>query len=1041
MNENHVIQCVRRASKRFLSKYVILAALLCSFGLASAQNSDGKVSGTILSETNGEPLIGVSIMVKGTTRGTVTDFNGAYTVQAKAGETLKVSYIGFLAQEVKVSGSNLAIRLKEDQRSLDEVVVVGYGVQKKKLTTGASVQVKGDDISKLNTSSALTALQGQTPGVSIMQTSGQPGEGFKVNIRGLGTVNDATPLYIVDGVQTGDINWLNPSDIASLDVLKDAASAAIYGAKAANGVILVTTKGGKSGKMMVSYDAYSGVQNLYKKLAVCNAQEYALLQNEAAINSTLTGIDFADKGVNLSTVGTGTDWIEEALNKDALTMAHTINISGGSEKSVYSSSLSYSKQNGIFGVGKAKSNYERFGFRMNSEHNIIKNYFVFGQHLSLTRTNKAGLKTGNIYSNSLHGLYTTHPFLALKDANGDYTTNSLWNAETGNPIASMELNNNNKSVNDKLLGDVYAEIQPIKNLKIKSTFGVDYYRSDYRSYTPIYTLTSTDVNPTSDVSMNMYSGTTWSWENTANYHFDLGKNAFDVLAGASLRSFDGNFLDITKNSLTSIGFETAYPSNASIVEDAGKVKGGAVDAERMTSYFGRLNYNYNEKYLATFIMRADASSRFGANNRWGYFPSVSAGWVVTNEDFFSKNSTVLDYLKIRASWGQNGNSNIDAYQYLSTIATDMYYPFGSDDLSHQVAAYPVVKANPDLKWETSEQFNVGVDARFAKSRLNASVDLYNKVTKDWLIQAPQLDIFGTLPAYINGGDVRNRGVEISLNWHDRIGKVGYSIGGNVAHNQNKVLSIPNSEGIIHGAANSLWQGISEVSRAEVGQPIGYFWGHKTAGIFQNEAEVLNYKNSKGIAIQPNAQPGDVIYVDQNGDGTINDKDKTNIGDPNPDFTFGFNLALDYKAFDLSINASGVAGGQIAKGYIDFSRASTNYTTDFLSRWHGEGTSNKMPRMLQSNEANWKKFSDLYLEDGDYLKIQNVTLGFDFKKQFKIPFFTQLRLYLQAQNLYTFTKYSGMDPEIGYSVDKFSSGIDLGYYPHPRTYLIGLNIKF
>jgi len=1059
MNENNVIQCVRRATKDLLSKYVILAMMLCSFGLATAQNSAGNVSGIVLSDTDGEPLIGVSVMVKGTTQGTITDFNGAFTLQVKAGETLKFSYIGFFSQELKVTGTKMNIRLKEDAQTLDELVVVGYGVQKKKLSTGATVQVKGDELAKMNTTSPLQALQGKTPGVIISSTSGQPGSDMKVVIRGLGSVGNSGPLYIIDGIE-GDISILNASDIQSIDILKDAASAAIYGAQAANGVVLVTTKQGKSGKGQVTFDAYFGVQNVDRKANMLNADQYKTIMDEQALNSGSSVFDWASMG-NLA----NTDWVSQMFKDDAKTENYSMNISGGSDASIYSLSLNYTSQEGVVG-GKDVSNYERYGFRVNTEHNLYKNVLKVGQHLNFNYIKNTGVSVGNQYNNTLRGAFATSPLAPVYSDNNIYdspyndTSNSLWYKGDGNPYGSMMTNTNNESDNQKLMADIYAELEPVKNLKLKSTLGINYYASEYRSFKPLYQFSIYNFNNEhTTTSQNMSKGHTITWTNTAGYDFKIKEDhSFNALMGMEVVRYQGTYMSGSNWNLLSQfnDFSHAYLDNttgqASLDADGNVVETRLVGGKpeniyRRVSYFGRLGYNYKEKYMINATVRADGSSKFAAGNRWGYFPSVSTGWVVSNENFLKSSENWLDFLKIRASWGQVGNQDIDPFQYASPINTSTgytgtnpaaYYVFGTTG-TNVAGAYPSRLSNAKVKWETSEQTNIGVDTRFLKSRLAVNADFYVKTTKDWLVQAPILATAGAGAPYINGGDVKNTGAELAINWNDHVGDFNYNIGINGAYNKNEVGNIPTDDGIIHGTINMLYDNSDEFYRAENGHAIGYFWGYKTAGIFQNEQEIADWKAAGNGILQTKVVPGDVKYVDLNQDGVLNADDKTDLGSGMPDFTFGLNLGFDYKGFDFAVSANGVVGNKIVQSYRNHANKQANYTTAILNRWTGEGTSNTIPRVTETN-INWQ-FSDLYLQDGDYLRISNITLGYDFAKLIKSKFISQCRFYASVQNAFTFTNYDGMDPEIGYGTDKWVSGIDLGYYPRPKVYMFGVNLKF
>jgi TonB-linked SusC/RagA family outer membrane protein len=1063
MNENHAIQCVRRVTKRLLNKYVILAVLLCSFGLASAQNSEGKISGKVLSEKDGEPLIGVSIMVKGSKVGTITDMSGAFTLQARTGETLSVSYIGYLPQAVKVTGTNLTIRLSEDTRSLDEVVVVGYGVQKKKLVTGATVQVKGDDLAKMNTTNPLQALQGKTPGVSISSTSGQPGSDMKVTIRGLGTIGNSGPLYIIDGVE-GDITTLNASDIQSIDILKDAASAAIYGSQSANGVILVTTKQGTKGKGQVSFDAYYGVQNVDRKVPLLNAKEFKMIMDEQQINSGLSPFNWASKGEKDFA---DTDWIGQMLKKDAKTQNYSLNITGGSETSTYSMSLSYNSQEGIVG-GSAVSNYERYGARINTEHKLYKDVLVVGQHLNFNYINTVGIAVGNQYGNTLRGAFGTSPLAPVYSNNNVYdspyndTSNSKWNPTEGNPYGAMMTNTNNLTSNQKLLGDIYAELQPIKNLKIKSTLGINYYASNYHSFNPLFQFSVYSYNKDHEsVSQNMSSGNTITWTNTANYDFKVEDHAFNALIGTEAVKYQGVGMSGSNWNLVPQmdDFQHAYLDNTTgkahldtdgktVIET--RTVGGAasIDYSRL-SYFGRLGYNYKEKYMFNATLRADGSSRFASGHRWGYFPSVSAGWTISNESFMASTTDWLDQLKLRASWGQVGNQNIGDFRYASLINTSTavsgsnqaaFYDFGNAGVN-TAGAYQKGLPNKDLKWETSEQINIGVDARFLKNRLSLNGDFYIKTTKDWIVEAPIPVTSGFDSWLINAGNVKNTGVELSLNWNDNIGDFKYNIGVNGAYNNNVVGEIPTADGIVHGFTNMLYANSEEFYRSETGHSIGYFWGYQTAGIFQNHADIAAWKaanNGKNGILQSDVQPGDVKYVDQNHDGVIDTKDKVDLGNGMPKINIGFNLGFQYKNFDFSVNAAGALGNKIVQSYGQVGGQS-NYTTEILSRWTGEGTSNRIPRVTVNN-INWV-FSDLYVHAGDYLRISNISLGYDFAKLIRLKAISQCRVYGSVQNAFTFTKYNGMDPEIGYGVENWVSGVDLGYYPRPRTVLVGVNLKF
>ncbi|MBS5980128.1 MAG: TonB-dependent receptor [Dysgonomonas mossii] len=1044
--------CLRRV-------YLMLIISLLSVAGLYAQSVRG-ISGTVTSD--GEPLIGASVVEKGTTNGTLTDVDGKFTLSVKENTTIEVSYIGFTSKTFAVGQQTVFnVELKEEANVLNEVVAIGYGVQKKKLNTGATLQVKGDEVAKLNTTNPLQALQGQAPGVQISSTSGQPGADMKVTIRGLGTIANSGPLYIIDGIE-GDISVLNAADIQSIDVLKDAASAAIYGAQAANGVILVTTKQGSKGKGQVSFDAYYGVQKVARKAKMLNANEYMAIMNEQALNSGSALFDFDSMGTLANT-----NWINQMFKDDAKTENYSLNVNGGSEASRYALSLNYTSQEGVVG-GKDVSNYERYGFRINTEHKLYKEILTVGQHLNFNYIKNRGINVGNQYNNTLRGAFITSPLSPVYSDNNIYdspyndTSNSPWYKGDSNPYGLMMTNSNNKNDSQRLMADVYAELEPVKNLKLRSVFGINYYASEYRSFEPFYQFSIYTYNKDHTTTLqNMSKGHTLTWTNTAGYDFTLADDhAINALVGMEATRYQGTFLSGSNRDLLSQfnDFSHAYLDNttgqAHLDSDGNVVEtrsvGGRPEHDyRRVSYFGRVGYNYKEKYMFNATLRADGSSKFAKGNRWGYFPSFSAGWVITNEDFMQSvvESRTLDFLKLRLSWGQVGNQNIDDDQYLAPINTSTaytssdpaaYYNFGTSK-TNVAGAYQSRLSNQSVKWETSEQLNIGFDAYMLRNRLGINADFYTKKTKDWLVVAPILATAGAGAPYINGGDVKNTGIELGLTWRDNIRQVNYNIGVNGSYDKNKVGNIPTDDGIIHGLTGMLYDNSEEFYRAQNGYSIGYFWGYKTAGVFQSEEDIEAWKAAGNGILQADVKPGDVKYVDRDKNGKIDATDKTDLGNGMPDFSFGFNLGFEYKGFDFNLNANGVMGNKIVQSYRNHTNKQSNYTTAILNRWTGEGTSNKIPRVTETN-INWQ-FSDLYLQDGDFLRISNISIGYDFAKLINLKCISQCRLYASVQNAFTFTKYDGMDPEIGYGTSNWVSGIDLGYYPRPRTYLFGVNLKF
>jgi TonB-linked SusC/RagA family outer membrane protein len=1051
--------------------------ILCASSVAGYAQDAARV-GVVTDATDGSPMAGVSVRVQNTTTATLTDANGRYAIGAKAGDVLVFSFMGKSTQSATVaSEGNIDVALEDDTKALDEVVVVGYGTMKKKLVTGATVQVGGDDLQKLSTVNPLSAMQSQTPGVFILQNSGQPGESFKINIRGIGTTGNYQPLFVIDGVAGGDINNLNPADIETIDVLKDAASAAIYGARAANGVVLITTKQGHAGaeKLSVNYDGYFGWQNVYKMPALLNAQQYMNIIDEIQFNKGASAYkwqDFLGGDFNGKTLyqmiqageWNGSNWLDEIRNANAPMQNHAINIMGGSDLSNFSLGFSYTSQEGIFGK-PVQSDFDRYTLRINSNHTILRkdglDIIKVGETLFYSYNNKRGIGIGNQYWNDISNMLRAMPLMPVYGSDGKYfdaddkeaTGLNGYFPEIANPVGDMVYRRGyNLSKTHYMMASAHMEIQPVKNLVFRSQFGYMINANSYRQFTPVFKLapTSGAENAENEVRQNGGLGFSYTWENTLNYKFAFDEHHVDVLAGQSLeKSGFGESWGATNVNSSFDDFDHAWLDNTGAVSSKTTVEGSPWGQGALASFFGRINYDYKETYMLSLIMRADGSSNFAREHRWGYFPSVSAGWVLTNEKFMESVTPWMDFFKLRGSWGQNGNSNIPNFQYLATVALEgeAGYSFGNNPDAVTKGGYANVLPNPDVTWETSEQLDLGFDARFLHSRLSLAFDYYQKTTKDWLIQAPILAAYGTNAPYINGGDVQNRGVELALGWNDNMQDFRYSLGVNLAYNKNEVLRIANSEGIIHGINHALFQGAEEMYRAQVGFPIGYFYGYKTEGVFQNQADIDAWRAAGKGTLQENPVPGDLKFSDLQPDGKINADDKTMIGNPHPDVTLGINLSMNYKGFDLGLSAYGALGQQIAKAYRKGDGFYDNYTTDVYNRWHGEGTSNKWPRLMEGNTANYINVSDIYIEDGDYLKLSNITLGYDCKTLFRNLPFEQLRFFVTAQNLYTFTSYSGFDPEVGYSPEdngdpiNWVSGIDIGYYPNPRTWLVGINIKF
>lgn len=1039
----------------------IVLTMLCVMFVAGIIHAETiTVTGTVTSVSDGEPLIGVSVTVGGSNLGATTDIDGHYSIRADVGATLHFSYVGMTPYEAKVTGPVLDVAMNDNTSALEELVVVGYGVQKKKLVTGATSQIKGDAVSKMNTTNALQAMQGQAAGINITQSSGQPGKGMKVSIRGLGTIGNSEPLYLIDGVG-GDISNINPADIESIDILKDAASAAIYGAQAANGVVLVTTKSGKEGRSVVSFDGYIGWQTVARKTKMLNAQEYMMIMDEQAVNSGDMPYDWSsyksiyDANGNIN----DTNWLDLMLNDNALTQNYSMSVSGGNAKSNYSISGGYTSADGIVG-GNAVSNFSRYNFRVNSQYKLFDDYITVGEHLTYVYTKSRAMNdTGNGNNgNLLYGAFNSSPLAPVfgdnkYDSPYNSTANSDWNAGDGNPYGSMMTLKDKKSHTGNFNADVFAQVEPIKDLVIKTVLAVNLGNSSYRSYTPKYQFDGYADHTRDYVNQSASDWYSLTWQNTASYRFNVKENEFNALLGMEVNRSEGINLS-GQNASLSAGFQNwdkAYVNNgtSNSTADGMNVSGNPNPSTRNLSYFARLGWNYKERYMINATVRADGSSKFAKGHRWGYFPSVSAGWNISNESFMEGAfDNKLTFLKLRASWGRVGNNNIDAFQYLAPIIYEGHYTFGdgasgSTAPGYLLGAFMERLANEDIKWETSEQFNVGLDTRWFNSRLNFNFDFYIKNTKDWLVMAPILYTagFGDNGPMINGGNVKNTGVELNLTWNDKIGEVEYYVGANGAWNRNRVGEIPNKDGLIQGGKGILYNNCDYWYRAENGHSIGYFWGLQTDGLFQNQKEINDWIAAGNGVSQSNPKPGDVRFVDQNHDGVIDEHDRVDLGCGIPDWTFGFNFGFSWKNFDFGAVFSGMAGNKIVKSYRGVDGHMNNYDSSILGRWTGEGTSNRVPRV--SNGTDNYLFSDLFIQDGDFLRISNVTVGYDFAPLINWKYISKARLYFQVQNLYTFTNYDGMDPEIGNGDvnNSWVRGVDQGFYPRPRTFLCGVNITF
>ena len=1033
------------------------------------------ITGTVTDAATGEGLPGVNIVVVGTTTGVVTDIDGKYSIDVSSENVvLNFSYVGYLAQQIEVSGRNVInIQLVSDIQNLDEVVVVGYGVQKKSVVTAAISRVSTDDLANTAPTRVEDVLKGKVSGVQITQSSGQPGADSKVRIRGIGTVNNSDPLYIVDGMPVdGGIDYLNPVDIQSVEILKDAASAAIYGARAANGVILVTTKTGTAGKLNINYDVSYGWQNPWKKKSVLNATEYMTVMNEAAINDGKAPVYTAQQ---IASAGAGTDWQDETFYYNAPIQSHQLSLNGGTEKITYFLSLGYFDQAGIVGGDYDKSNFKRWSIRSNNTYNVYENNsrsflnkIRLGMNLGYSRTKSSSVEANSEYGSILGSALAFDPTVPVYASNPDSVLKARPRAvkdkdgrvfslppagfqEIANPVAMLNSPNRSEGNADKFVSTFWGELDVVKNLKFKSSYGVDlaFWGNDGYSFPYFLASQGKDITQSS-VFSNMHRGFTWQLENTLTYTKSFAdKHNFTVLAGQSskeykVRELFGDDYDLLEAvpGKANIDYGTADRSEERVAGGT-----GGYSSLTLASYFGRLDYNYAEKYIFQATIRRDGSSNFGSNHKWAVFPSFSLGWNVTNEEFMQNRPTWLSTLKLRGSWGKNGNERIGQFRYTSLMDGGQNYYFGSGKTSAmQYGTSPSKIPNPDVKWEESEQIDLGFDSRFFRDALTFGFDYFKKTTKGMLMDQPIPEYVGKGAPIANAGDMENWGLEFEAGYKLKVGELSVNFGANASYLKNKLIKLGNASGeaIYENAGAS---GLGSYVKGMNGEVYPFFYGFKTDGILQNQTQADEYNAKFG----EKAQPGDVIFQDIAGakdangneipDGKITDADKTKIGKGMPDWTYGISLGADWKGLDFSMFWQGSYGNDI----FDFSQRgdinAMNRPSWMLDRWIGEGTSDKLPRMTAVNpNRNWRS-SDLYIKDGSFLRLKKLQLGYTLPSQLMKKISVQkLRIYISAENLLTFTKYDGFEPEIA-SGNYTTIGIDRGIYPQARTISLGANITF
>ncbi|MFK7832753.1 MAG: SusC/RagA family TonB-linked outer membrane protein [Winogradskyella sp.] len=1009
-------------------KFLMLFTFLVSM-IGYGQNVN--ITGLVTEASSGQPLPGVNVLLKNTTRGTITDFDGNFTLNdVPVNSVIVVSYLGFVTQEVTIINNDaLTIALQEDAESLNEVVVIGYGTQTKKEITGAVSIVSNETIEKLKPTRIEQALQGQVAGVNITSTSGAPGAGLTINIRGVSTNGDSRPLILVDGNVIEDLSVINPNDIETINVLKDA-TAGIYGVRAANGVILITTKTGrKNMPLTIEINSYGGVQQTTREIPVLNSTEYALLLNEASAANGET-LPFP----NVSGLGQGTDW-QNQIFQDAPIFSNAINLKGGTEKATYAFGTSFFTQDGI--VGGNSSNFSRLSQSANYSRdftdNLKFNAGVIWNHTNRRRLNEGGI--GSVLFNALN----MAPTIGVTDANGAFTLAEGLGNEVINPLAQIA-NTYDRGQVDRISGNAGLGYTFLNNFTAQVNYQFNYAQEKIDIFRPEAFYGSGKVfnvdEGRSEVfdGINVYKDYTFDaflkYENTFNDDHNLS-----VLLGTSVFQTQG-----ISRGFRGFNIPGNYVGNANIdqaesVENINIERGyDARFLDRLLSYFTRVQYDYKGKYLLSAVIRRDGSSKFGPENRFGIFPSVSGGWIASEESFLEDNK-FLDFLKVRGSYGILGNDRIPSNQFVSVLDAEGTYVF-NDTRVFGIA--PSALANPGIKWETQITYNFGLDARFLNNKVDLTVDYFNRRTEDLLVAPPTSGILGpnapgALPPTINAGIVENSGLELAIGYSENLSDdFSFSIRYNVTTIQNEVISVSAEEGFVEGGAFGIGQ--DPPSRMEAGQPIGYFRGFQTAGIFQNQAQVNSLPT-----INDNVQPGDLIFVDVNGDGIIDDEDRTNIGDALPDATMGLNLSFDYKNWDFAAYAFASIGNDIVRNY-ERNQPLTNRSVAFLDRWTGEGTSNTTPRVTTGANSNGL-FSDFFVEDGSFVRLQNVQLGYSLSEDaVENMGISQLRLYLSASNLFTLTEYTGYDPTTT-SGDPIGGGIDYGFYPNPRTFLLGINLKF
>lgn len=1011
-------------------KKTILYALFLLLAVIGAQAQEITVSGTVLSGSDNEPLIGATVRSLATNAGTSTDIDGNFTMSVPQGSDLQVSYIGYEPKTVKAEPS-MTITLKDNAAALDEIVVVGYTTQRKADLTGAVAVMNMKEPLSENSGNIMNSMAGKLPGVNVVPDAAPGGTG-SIRVRGMSTANSSNdPLYIIDGVPTDNINCINPSDIETMQVLKDAASASIYGSRAANGVVIITTKQGKGDRMTININYAASAQTIAKRHKMLDANQWGVAYWAASRNSNIKPSHslygngdvpvlqpYVDGNPNFPT--TNTDWQDEVY-QTAWTNNLTASISNNTEKGSVMLSLNYINQNGNI----KDTFYERYSARINSRYDFNK-YISVGENLMVARWTNRGMDVAGDRGIPFTAM-SQHPALPVKGLNGEWTRPmGLIASDLANPCQLIANAADNDLSSWRILGNAYLEVKPVDGLTLKSNIGIEH--SQYFNVTLGRTVNPGDVNSVGSV---YGQGDTWTWTNTANYNKTFnGVHHLNVLFGTEAIGY--TFKDLS-GSRENFAFEDKDFMQVGAGTGVQKAGGGKTQWS-VFSLFGKVDYNYADRYLASFTIRRDSNSRFAKDNRAGVFPAFSLAWRPTQEEFFPHNEILTD-LKIRYSWGQNGNANIPSlYPAYSTYIFNTgngAYDINGTNSSTTSGITLASTGNPDLKWETTTQNNIGLDFQLLNGAINVSADYYIKKTKDMLTIPPALDVAGENAAvWLNTGDMKNNGWEVTVAYNSpQYGDFSWNGSLNISQYKNELVTLNSRQKFIGGD-----------QRLIPGEPMGVYYGYVCDGIFQNDVEVANH------ATQTGAAPGRLIYRDLNGDGVIDDNDRCIIGDPNPDLSLGLNLAFKYKAFTLDMFFAGDFGFDIQNHMkrqllsMNYGNLATNRGVDILNAWTPTNTDTDIPALSLTDDNNEARFSTYYVENGSYMKMKYLKLSYSLPKNLiKKIGATNLDVYGQVENVFTITKYKGLDPEI--LPGEYGARIDNGAYPRPRTFTIGLNLQF